>query len=629
MYSSKTINSQSFIPAIKKALNIPDEVEIGTQYRAIVNEHGKKPPFNKENPPAAAIHLDIDERYALVYQAKAASLWRKNSKKRLPNGIQLRLVPCFGSTTGRSLTDNQRSDAMTLTERQYYFVKEHLKMLPPYYFISQLDTPLSDSNPLTLRRAMMAQAPSKQPSNRLIHNVDIGWGQTTKYSITTVVGREQEASRFLSNMIPEYLHRFGHEATKWFSAPGLIVYKDVKWNPAKGTTTSTNEHVSEEMVKEDLWGLNDKWTDLQANKLNSATARPDAHKLDETETATPMDESTSVGAANPGKQLQNRLGSDKSIASFGDVYQRPKDADDLQEAERLAKEAAEQIIDITGTHFEFSTSQIERDRQKTADGPQSTGYSMSTMGKTTGSTRLKLKEAQDEIGELRLKLAKHKLASSDTIGSPEDTPEEEITETKQSLDHDDTDETNDTEELGKDLINYISDAQMLAATMAKKRRQAAYRKALLPDKDAMEEDEPPDEPVGSLTSADESTEDHSATMDDKVISIGSSSSVSSDDRTEKSEPSEKSERNATSDSSDSHGTQELVTRLKSNTITQTESTAITTMETFQPEAIDGAIHGPRHLRTLGTNSGTKEDHIPPTEPFGVAGALVQDAGHGA
>jgi hypothetical protein len=186
MYSSKTINSASFIPAIKKTLDIPDDVKIGTYYRAIVNEHGKKPPYNKEDPLAAAIHLDIGERYALVYQARAALLcWLKNSKKRLPNRIQLRLVPCFASTTGKSMTDNQRSDAKTLTEQQYYFVKEHLKMLPPYYFISQLDTLLSEENPITLRRAMMAQAPSKQPLSRLIHNVDIGWGQTTSYSITT------------------------------------------------------------------------------------------------------------------------------------------------------------------------------------------------------------------------------------------------------------------------------------------------------------------------------------------------------------------------------------------------------------------------------------------------------------
>jgi hypothetical protein len=146
MYSCKSMNSETFIPALKKALKIPPNVAVGIQYRTIANENGKKPAFDKENPPAAAIHLDIDERYALVYQARAASLWRKNSKQRLPNGVQLRLVPCFTLATGKSMTDTQRSDAKTLLERQYYFVKEHLRILPAYFFISQLDAPLGPDN---------------------------------------------------------------------------------------------------------------------------------------------------------------------------------------------------------------------------------------------------------------------------------------------------------------------------------------------------------------------------------------------------------------------------------------------------------------------------------------------------
>ena len=163
MYSCKSMNLNTFIPAIKEALKIPDTVEIGIQFRTIANEHSKKPAFDKANSPAAAIHLDIDKRYALVYQARCASLWRKSSKKRLPNGVQLRLVPCFTSATGKAMTETQQSDAKTLLERQLYFVKEHLHTLPPYFFISQLDTPLSADNPMTLRRAMMSRAPAQNP----------------------------------------------------------------------------------------------------------------------------------------------------------------------------------------------------------------------------------------------------------------------------------------------------------------------------------------------------------------------------------------------------------------------------------------------------------------------------------
>jgi hypothetical protein len=67
-----------------------------------------------------------------------------------------------------------------MNKRQYYFVKEHLKNLPAYFFISQLDSPLADDNPMTLGRAMMAQAPSNQATGRLIRNVDASWNQATE-----------------------------------------------------------------------------------------------------------------------------------------------------------------------------------------------------------------------------------------------------------------------------------------------------------------------------------------------------------------------------------------------------------------------------------------------------------------
>ena len=76
---------------------------------------------------------------------------------------------------------------------------------------------------MTLCRAMMSRAPSKSTTSRLIHNVDASWNQPSKHIITTVVGRDVKAQRFLLNMIPELLHRFGDEASKWFTGSGLLV----------------------------------------------------------------------------------------------------------------------------------------------------------------------------------------------------------------------------------------------------------------------------------------------------------------------------------------------------------------------------------------------------------------------
>jgi hypothetical protein len=239
-----------FIPSLKTSLSIPDNVQVGIQYQTIVDQKGKNPQFDRENLPSTTIHLDIDERYALLYQTKTASLWRKNSSKRLPNGIQLRLVPCFSSATGKSMNSTQRSDAKTLMERQFYFVKEHLKFLPACFFLSQLDTPISKDDPMTLRRAMMSRAPKKRPTSRLIHKLDASWNQPSKHTITTVVGRKSEEQQFLVNMmIPEFLHHFGEGATNWFTGEALLVYKDMKWNAAKGTTSSAKERDSDKMVK--------------------------------------------------------------------------------------------------------------------------------------------------------------------------------------------------------------------------------------------------------------------------------------------------------------------------------------------------------------------------------------------
>jgi hypothetical protein len=228
-------------------------------------------------------------------------------------------------------------------------------------------------------------------------------------------------------MILELLHCFGDEASKWFTGSGLLVYKDVKWNPDKGTTSSAKERDSEEMVKEDLWDLTSKWEQINKNK---ASTRPDEATLDATTTPLAAMPATGITAEAPSTidltEKTERLASDKSIASFQNVYNRPIDEDDVKEADALAKaQAGKTVADLTGTQFEFSTEQLERDRQKAQDGPLSTGMCMSMAAKTTPITRLKLKEAQDGIAELRLALARHAVLNppADSLQSTDSPPE--------------------------------------------------------------------------------------------------------------------------------------------------------------------------------------------------------------
>ena len=57
-----------------------------------------------------------------------------------------------------------------------------------------------------------------------------------------------------------------------------MAYKDVKWNAAKGTTSSAKEGDSKEMVQEDVWQLGDKWKDIRTNLTDPN--RPETNGLD-------------------------------------------------------------------------------------------------------------------------------------------------------------------------------------------------------------------------------------------------------------------------------------------------------------------------------------------------------------
>ncbi len=100
-------------------------------------------------------------------------------------------------------------------------------------------------------------------------------------------------------------------------------------------TVTAKEKDSAEMVEEDPWGLNSKWSEIES--INTDSTRPNAPNLDADGNTPPPDAVTPAQAqahaqaqkaATAQAKTQARLGSDKSIASFGEVYQRTKDDDD-------------------------------------------------------------------------------------------------------------------------------------------------------------------------------------------------------------------------------------------------------------------------------------------------------------
>jgi hypothetical protein len=615
MYSAKQINSKTFIAETRDSLNIPPEVPIGISYRAILNEIGRKPPFNKEDPSPAAIHLDIDERFYMVYQMHAASLWRKKSKKRLPNGVQLRLVPCFSSPIGKSMTDEVRADAITLAERQGFFVKQHIRPID-YHFISLLDTPIANDNPMTLRRAMMSRAPKDRPASRLIHNVDPSWNSTTKYVVTTVVGREEETHRFLANLIPELLHVHGPGAAKWFTSQGLTVYQHVRWNPKKGTTTSAHAKESAALVKEDLWDLSEKWKTLTGKAGATKDARPDATKLDEPNQIHYVSNPPTKPPTEP--TIIERMAGDKSIASFGNAFGRDDDSDDVRAAATLAAEtAANPPPEITGAKFLFSPEQVSREHEKANQNYESDGKSMSTAGKTTDSTRLNLKIALEKIADLEIALIKRaqeeqQVNAMETEDEPPKPPDKMETDQSSSASSE------------KEADSSLEEEEEIVFSPAKVSFRAARTTDEYPDddfdaifKEAEKEASPtPCQLIGSALNAkqQESITAESDAMEDddhETVYVGDlpplpASDSSSASNLDPSTDASSSSSSSSSSSDGSHDTQELVDKLTQNqyhALSNHKSPKKSTKTDAPSDSPDFAGHP-----YSGQNSGNAVDH---------------------
>jgi hypothetical protein len=535
------------------------------------------------------------------------------------------------------MTDEIRADAKTLAERQYFFIKEHIRVID-YHFISLLDTPLGPDNPMTLRRAMMARAPKDRHTSRLIHNVDQSWNSTSRYMVTTVVGREEEANRFLANLIPELLYIHGPEASNWFSGQGLSVYKDVRWNPKKGTTSSSNARDSAAMVDEDVWDLGEKWKTLTVASADKTSQRPDTAVLDgkkKTPKGTKPNSATEDEAETSAK-LSERLAGDKSVASFGGAFGRATDSDDEKEAEVKAAYEAAHPPDMTGTKFIFSPDQVDRENEKAEQGIESDGLSMSTAGKTTDGTRLKLKIAQEEIAALKL--------SIQSQNNPSMVP----------LPRDDTDMESDTH--SEMDTEQHTDAQVLGAALAAPKREAIH-----PDNDAMEEDEHNvvyigDDPSmynvvyhGNDHSQDESQDEDEESRQATILADAQDTSTAADSfedphsiefigsdpsQTSASDPSQSSASNqdpsqssasssdqtsssSSSSSAQSHDTAKLVQRI----------TKLTSPKSLIKIDRPGGSTDSASRQSSGQDSGSSKDHIP-EDSSGKAGVVLDDAGQG-
>jgi hypothetical protein len=384
-----------------------------------------------------------------------------------------------------------------------------------------------------------------------------------------------------------------------------MVYKDVKWNPEKGTTSSTNSRASAAMVEEDLWDLGPKWKSLAENA--PPKVRPDATQLDQ-----PKAKPTSP-VPTTATPIQERLAGDKSVASFKNAFGRDLDSDDGREDAKAAEEeAAKPPEDLTGTQFVFSKDQIETENERALHDSESDGKSMSTAGKTTGTTRLKLKEAQEELAELKLAAQEQQAELTKALAAVEEKamhdqmeapPPPPVIQDQAPMHISQDQSAEPTEPVPSrkadimDTDEEPSDIQLMRAAI-----RGPKEETLEQDSDAMEEDQHSTIHLGTYPG---------------LPPLPPSSS----------EPSSSSSSSSSSSASGiSHDTQELAQKLRSNPYNvlrnHTVPKILIKIDETSGSKSDSASH-----QSSGQESGSSTDHLQEAS-LGKAGAVSHDAGHG-
>ena len=384
--STKTISEETFIPAIRSALNLSDKVAFGIQWRVITDKYGKRPPYDQENPPPSAIHLDIDKRFATLIQKQASNLWKKYNKNKerpaVPNDIQLRLVPCFSSKYSEARkTPTTEENVILMAGKQHYFTTHCIERVD-VPFIRFLDSPLSPTNPITLRKAMMARAPPEDPTKRLIHNVDAQWNDRRQVQVTTIKSLLHHTHEFISTLIPEMVYKYGQECQKWFTADGISYFDTVVWDPKKMSTTSSADKDTQELVDEDLWGLGDDW-------------RASSQKLSPPKVGASILKNKLTQKINKDRVTTAPLENDDDIKSFASAFGMEN-----SESSPPGEDTGQTKV---GSMVKLSSEVLQSLNEKKGNNDRDT-CSMSTAARTTESTRLKLQDARCKIDEQELEI---------------------------------------------------------------------------------------------------------------------------------------------------------------------------------------------------------------------------------
>jgi hypothetical protein len=394
------MNERTFIPALRNYLQAPPHVSIGASWRAIKNQQGKTDKWEDRKAGTIAspqaLHIEIDSQYYTKYANNFALLWKKHAKKSICC-LKLRLVPCFKSPTMNVADDQTKSDAVNMALKQQHLINHHIARLTPCSFIAFLDRPLS-KNPdnsdsdWTLRRFLMKASPEGFPAKRLFITVDQCW-DGRGFQLVTTKPFAREAEIVLNNMIPECLHTYGAPSAKWFTNSGLEAYKGIIWDHESRRTSSKN-HEIHHFVEEDFFDMGDNW-------------KPGPTITTRTETLiaslNPAVTAATVQSVLDSRNHHDGARTDQSVASFGNRLGRDHDGDTV-------KTTAPNAEPTPSTSLRPSTVQLLNENGDLLTGMEIThpdrddgdSLSMSTMAKTTESTRRNLKSTAKQVAALTI-----------------------------------------------------------------------------------------------------------------------------------------------------------------------------------------------------------------------------------
>ena len=330
--SNRWINSDLLLQEIIKMSNLPPNVRVGLQWRAIRLPNGKAPKWTDGIAPSSALHLDMDSYAVAAYQPEIAKLFKKHGSSK-PLGLNLRLIPCFRTDLGKNATLDEKESFELMRDKQDYLIKHHL-VKTSTSFILNLDKPTRPGGKWTLRRYLRNLHPEGLVAQRLILSVDKAWGEGK--NVTNIVTNKEYAAEVqtaISNMIPECAHRFGKGIRGWFSNEALMTFKDVKWDPNRKKTISDRDVDAKRQVEEDFFGMGTAWRKAthqpSTRPTNTATA-PSSSTQTTPQLGTPaasIPTTKDKSAPTINAVLDDLTNRKTHAASFGELYQRPHDGD--------------------------------------------------------------------------------------------------------------------------------------------------------------------------------------------------------------------------------------------------------------------------------------------------------------